>query len=144
MVAGGAGSRDGRAEAAGRVEREAAETAPGIDIDEAVDVDVSLPDRPPSPVTMEDLDRVIRSPGLMGEGVEVRRLGRREYSLRTPDAPHGVRVTTDPAYFEAHSDSVELWSPGHRLFPAGRGRGRGDERWTEGATLKGVLDEVVG
>ena len=144
VLAGGAGSADGRAEAAGRIEREAAEAAPGIDIDEAVDADVSLPDRPPSPVTMEDLDRVIRSPGLMGEGVEVRRLGRREYSLKAPEAPDGVRVTTDPAYFEAHSDSVELWSPGHRLFPAGRGRGRGDEGWTEGATLKGVLDEVVG
>ena len=67
----------------------------------------------------------------------MRRLGRREYSLKAPDAPDGVRVTTDPAYFEAHSDSVELWSPGHRLFPAGRGRGRGDEGVDGGGDAEG-------
>ena len=27
-----------------------------------------------------------------------------------------VRVTTDPAYHEEHSESVELWSPGNHLF----------------------------
>jgi hypothetical protein len=29
-----------------------------------------------------------------------------------------VRVTVDPGFFDAHSDSVELWSPGSSLFPA--------------------------
>jgi hypothetical protein len=29
-----------------------------------------------------------------------------------------VRVTTDPDYYQEHSDSVELWSPGSPLFPA--------------------------
>ena len=140
VLGGRAGSRDGREELAGRIEREADEAEPGIDIDDAVDADVRVPDRPPSPITMEDLDRVINSPDLMVEGVEVRRLGPREYSLKSRAAPEAVRVTTDPEYFEAHSDSVELWSPGHRLFPVG-GEGEGGQKgWPEGTTLEGMLD----
>ena len=29
-----------------------------------------------------------------------------------------VRVTTNPAYFEANAESVELWSPGSPAFQA--------------------------
>ncbi|MDE2982969.1 MAG: SNF2-related protein, partial [Gemmatimonadota bacterium] len=64
VLAGRAGNGDGRAEVAGQVEREVLEVKHGIDIDEAVDADVSLPDRPLSPVTMDDLDRVIGLPQL--------------------------------------------------------------------------------
>jgi hypothetical protein len=28
-----------------------------------------------------------------------------------------LRVTTDAEFFEEHSDSLELWSPGSPLFP---------------------------
>ena len=27
-----------------------------------------------------------------------------------------VRATTDPAYYEEHPESVELWTPGNPLF----------------------------
>ena len=27
-----------------------------------------------------------------------------------------LRVTTDPAYYEANAESVEFWSPGNPLF----------------------------
>ena len=29
-----------------------------------------------------------------------------------------LRVTTDPAFFEEHAESLELWSPGNVLFQA--------------------------
>ena len=28
-----------------------------------------------------------------------------------------IRVTTDPAFFNEHPESVELWSPGSPVFP---------------------------
>ena len=142
VLEGRTGSSDGRAEVADHIKRQAADSAPGIDIDDAVDAEISMPDRPRSPVTMEDLDRVINSPGLMPDGVEVRRLGRREYSLKVPDMAEAIRVTTDPEYFEEHADSVELWSPGHRLFPAAAEGVRRDYEWSEGLTLKDILNDL--
>ena len=44
-------------------------------------------------------------------------MGTREYSYLAPGMPKRLRVTTDAAYYEQHSDSVELWSPGNPLFP---------------------------
>ena len=90
--------------------------AGGFDLDAALDDDVTPLDRPPSPVLMEDLDRVIGTPGLMPPGTDVRPLGPREYGLLTPGMGERLRVTTDPAYYEAHAESVELWSPGNPLF----------------------------
>lgn len=112
-----------------------------IDISEAVDDEMIIPERAPSPVTMEDLDRVINAPGLMPDDVKVQRLGKREYSLRRSETAGEIRVTTDPKYFEEHADSVELWSPGHRFFPTKSTVGRRDFDWPDGTTLKEILDE---
>ena len=98
------------------IERQVRDAAAGFDIDAAVDTDVALPPRASSPVAMEDLDRVIASPDLMPPGADVQPLGRREYGLLAPGMTDRLRVTTDPAYYEEHSDSVELWSPGNPLF----------------------------
>ena len=92
--------------------------ADGFDLDAALDNDIALPDRPPSPVTMEDLDRVISSPALMPPGADVQPMGPREYGLLSPGMGERLRVTTDPAYYEEHAESVELWSPGNPLFKA--------------------------
>ena len=92
--------------------------AGGFDLDTVLDDDVTLPDRPPSPVTMEDLDRVIGSPGLMPPGTDIQPLAPREYGLLAPGMAERLRVTTDPAYYEEHAESVELWSPGNPLFNA--------------------------
>lgn len=32
--------------------------------------------------------------------------------------PQAIRVTTDPAYYEENTESVELWSPGNPFFEA--------------------------
>ena len=88
----------------------------GFDIDAVTEDELVMPDRPPSPITMEDLDYVIGSPDLMPPGVDVKPMGRREYGLLVPGMTERLRVTTDPAYFEEHAESMELWSPGNVLF----------------------------
>ena len=89
------------------------------DLDAAGEEELRLPERPPSPVTLDDLDRILRWPELLPPGWRVRLLGEREYALLRPGREGEVRVTTDPAYYDEHPDSVELWSPGGLLFPTG-------------------------
>jgi SNF2 family DNA or RNA helicase len=101
-----------------RIESEAktAETS-GFDLDAAIDEDFTEPARPPSPLSLEDLDSVIRSSEALPPGIEVKPMGYREYSYIAPGMSEHVRVTTDATYYEHHSESVELWSPGNPLFP---------------------------
>ena len=117
VLSGAGRERLERAGVTDAVERQAREAeAGGFDLDAALDDDATLPDRPPSPVTLDDLDRVIRSPDLMPPGTEVRPLAPREYGLLAPGMGERLRVTTDPAWYEEHAESVELWSPGNPLF----------------------------
>ena len=52
-----------------------------------------------------------------------------------------LRVTTDPAYFEEHAESVELWSPGNPLFTPPESAADAEEvQFPQGTTLKGLLD----
>ncbi len=101
------------------IEREAADDqGAGFDIDAATEDDFAMPERPPSTVTMEDLDRIVASDHLMAPGMEVQPMGRREYGLAAPGMNEPARITTDPEYFEEHAESVEFWSPGNPLFIA--------------------------
>ena len=106
-----------RANVVDAIERQAEEAQTGgFDIDAATEDELLMPERPPSLVTMDDLDRVIGSPDLMPPGTDIQPLGRREYGLLAPGMAERLRVTTDPAYFEEHAESMELWSPGNPLF----------------------------
>ena len=119
MVSGAGREGPERTRVTNAIERQTRQTeAGGFDLDAVLDDDVTLPERPPSPVTMEDLDRVIGSPGLMPPGTEVQPLAPREYGLLAPGMAERLRVTTDPAWYEEHAESVELWSPGNPLFKA--------------------------
>ena len=112
-------SRDARerANVVAAIEKQTSEAeGRGFDIDAVTESDLAMLERAASPVTMDDLDRVIRSPDLMPPGFEVRPLGRREYGVLKPGMKERVRVTTDPAYYEEHAESLELWSPGNPLF----------------------------
>ena len=60
-----------RADLAQTFERQASESTLGIDLNEAVEHDIRMAERPRSPVTMGDLDRLIRSPHLLPDGAEV-------------------------------------------------------------------------
>ena len=88
----------------------------GFDLDAVTEEDLTLPARPVSPVTMDDLDRVIGSSDLMPPGTDIQPLAPREYGLLAPGMTERLRVTTDPEYFEEHAGSVELWSLGNPLF----------------------------
>ena len=106
-----------RANVVDAIERQAGEAERGgFDLDAALDDESAPPERPPPPVTLDDLDRVLGSPDLMPPGTDVQPLGHREYGLLAPGMRERVRVTTDPAYYEEHAESVALWSPGSPLF----------------------------
>ena len=63
-------------------------------------------------------------------------MGRREYGVLKPGMKERVRVTTDPEYYEEHSESLELWSPGNSLFHTtgvhGTGGGNSSHQDVEG------------
>ena len=136
------GVPEDHASVAEAIERQVREAATGgFDIDATVDTDVSTPARPSSPVAMEDLDRVIGSPDLMPPGTDVQPLGQREYGLLAPGMTERLRVTTNPAYYEEHSESVELWSPGNPLFKPPEFAAEAEEdEFPPGTTLKGLLE----
>ena len=137
-------SRHGRGDAenvADQVERQATEEGQvGFDIDATLDSDLAVPTRTPSPITLDDLDRVINDAGLMPPGTEVQAMGRREYSLLAPGMSSPVRVTTERTYYEENSESVELWSPGNPLFNGPAGLTETEDVSIE-TTLKDVLDK---
>ena len=111
----------------------------GFDIDAVTERDLAMPRRAPSSVTMEDLDRIIGSPDMMPPGTDVQPMGHREYGLLAPGMKERLRVTTDPAYFEEHAESMELWSPGNPLFTPPEFTTRMAEP-SSGKTLKDILD----
>ena len=110
----------------------------GFDID-AVTEDLALPARPLSPVTMDDLDRIIGSSNLMPPGTDIQPLAPREYGLLVPGMTERLRVTTDPEYFEEHAESLELWSPSNPLFTLPEFTVRTGEA-SNIHTLKDILD----
>ncbi len=129
-----------RANLVDTIEREANERRDsGFNIDAITESDLAMPERLPSTVTMEDLDRIVGSGDLMAPGVEIQRMGHREYGLLAPGMSEPLRVTTDPEYFEEHAESVELWSPGNPLFIAPEFADGVDLDPSHG-TLKDILD----
>ena len=145
-VLAGGGDAAHRAHVVDAIGREAREAeAGGFDLDAALDDEAAPPARPPSPVTLDDLDRVIGSPDLLPPGTDVQPLGHREYGLLAPGMRERVRVTTDPAYYEENAESVALWSPGDPRFqppapPDGGGPDDGSDVAPAGATLKTLLE----
>ena len=99
------------------IERQLRESeATALDIDQIVDHALKMRERPASPITMDDLDRIVASPQLMPPAMEIGSLGRREYAVRVPGMVNSLRVTTNPEYYEQHADDLEFWSPGNPLF----------------------------
>ncbi len=130
----------GRRRTVAALEAEAREADGGFDIDAALDDVLDSAVRPKPLATMSDLDRVIGWPGLLPPGTKVQSLGNREYGVTSPGATDPVRVTTDPDHYREHPDSVELWSPGNRLFQRPEPTGRAPQDEPPGTTLKDILD----
>jgi SNF2 family DNA or RNA helicase len=89
----------------------------GFDIDEVTQADLEEPYRPDSPLDMHDLDRVIKYGPALPPGITAEVMAKSQYAYSAPGMPKALRVTTDPAFYEEHAESVELWSPGSPLFP---------------------------
>jgi superfamily II DNA or RNA helicase len=118
VLLGQASDPESRENLTARIESEAqAAATSGFDLDSAIDEDFAEPARESSPLSLDDLDLVIHSTPALPPGIEIQAMGVREYSFLAPGMPEHIRVTTDAAYYEQHSDSVELWSPGSPLFP---------------------------
>ena len=113
--------------------------ADGFDLDTVLIEDATFPERAPSPVVLDDLNRVIASPDLMPPGTRVQPLGPREYGLLVPGAQEPLRVTTDSDYYEENAESLELWSPGNSLFQVPESEARAEHFPTD-ETLKDILD----
>jgi hypothetical protein len=82
--------------------------ASGFDIDEVTDTDLSEAAPEPSPLTMDDLEQVVRTSALLPPGIEVEPMGVREYKLRAPGMKDWIRISTNPVYYEQHADAMEL------------------------------------
>lgn len=105
------------AQAVTGLSREINETeAQGFDIDEVSDTELEIPARPKPLYDLAYLHAVLTDPKRRPHDVEVTPLDK-DFGYRMPGLPKPVRVTTDPEYYEEHSESVELWSPGSPVFP---------------------------
>jgi hypothetical protein len=107
-----------------------------FDIDAVTDADLAEPVRPPSPLTMADLEQVIGEPTLLPPGLEAVAMGIREYAFQKPGLARQIRVSTDPAYYEQNAETVELWSPGNPTFPI---LDEPSQKWCEGQTFRSLL-----
>ena len=89
----------------------------GFDIDAVTETELEQLPRPEPLLDLNDLDRVIQREAAMPPGIIANPLALREYAYQSPGMANPLRVTTDKDYYEQHSESVELWSPGNPLFP---------------------------
>ena len=89
----------------------------GFDLDEITDADLEEPYRPEPIYNLETLDSILQNQHLLPPELEVERLSSNEFKFQMPGMKRAIRITTDPEYYENHSESVELWSPGSDTFP---------------------------
>ncbi len=81
--------------------------------------DLEEPARPAPLYDLEDLDRVLSRRDMLPPDLDAKPLhgSPRQYRYSRPGMREPIRVTTDPAFFGEHPESVELWSPGSPIFP---------------------------
>ena len=108
-----------RASAVAAVEQEP--EIKGLDLDDVLqdldairDVVISLQ---PSPITLADLEAILRQPALLPPGCSARPTGAYDFAWTQPGLDKEMRVTCNASYYEDNSDSCELWVPGSPLFP---------------------------
>jgi hypothetical protein len=110
---------DARSALAGDLEQQAeAAKQDGFDLDAMLDADLQEPPRPAPKFSLPDLDLVLQRADSWPLGLVVKKLQDGEYAYQSPGMAKPVRITTRPDYFDDHSDSLELWSPGSPSFPA--------------------------
>ena len=88
-----------------------------FDLDEAADAEINETPVAPAPYGLAELDVLVQRRALLPPGCAAKPLATGEYEWSQPGMTHGLRVTTSRAFYEANSESVELWSQGSPLFP---------------------------
>ena len=107
-----------RSETTSELEQQAEQAKQGgFDLDEMLDVDINEPPRLPAVLSIRDLEALLAKPEALPAGIVIKQLQPGEFSYLSPGMNAPVRITTRPDYFDAHSESVELWSPGSPQFP---------------------------
>jgi hypothetical protein len=81
----------------------------------------------PSPLTLDDLEAILRQPELLPPGCSARPIGTYDFAWTQPGLDKEMRITCNASYYEDESDSCELWMPGSPLFPLTLGEGSKDE-----------------
>jgi hypothetical protein len=71
----------------------------------------------PPPLTLADLEAILRQPELLPPGCSARSIGAYDFAWTQPGLDKEMRVTCNASYYEDNSDSCELWVPGSPLFP---------------------------
>lgn len=114
----GAGDREqARANLVAHLQHEAAAPPPeSFDIDDAIEAALEVGPRDPAAYGLEELGRLLDYPKLLPPGCEAKRANAKDVFWQQPGMPP-VAVTTDPEFFEEHSDSLEFWTPGNPAFP---------------------------
>lgn len=109
---------DARSALTGELEQQAeAAKREGFDLDAMLDGDIQEPPRSASRLTFADLDLILHCPVALPPGIVLKKLQDGEYAYQAPGMAKPIRITTRPEYFDEHSDSLELWSPGSPSFP---------------------------
>jgi superfamily II DNA/RNA helicase len=124
------------------IEDAVAQAGSGLDLDAATADDLEIAARPAPLYDMDDIDRVANSETALPAGIEVTGLSRREYAYLAPGMAQKVRITTDPDYYQEHTGSMELWSPGNPLFPTPEVTAEREEL-PERCSIDGLLDGVL-
>jgi len=119
------------------------EAGTGLDLDAATDAGLELAPRPLPLYDFDDLDRVVTSESARPVGIHVNGMAQREYSYLAPGMGQPVRITTDPEFYEEHTESVELWSPGNPVFPTPEVFGGVDEL-PKDCSVGRLLDSAAG
>ncbi len=128
VLAGHSRDADARSALAGELEQQAeAAKQEGFDLDAMLDGDLQEPPRPAPKLTLPDLDLVLQRAEAMPNGLVVKKLQNGEYAYQAPGMAKPIRITTRPDYFDEHSDSLELWSPGSPAFPMPEVEGTAEE-----------------
>ncbi len=111
-----------------------------FDLDESTRIALEDVPQTASPYDLVDLWRLLGRPELLLPGCTNKIVSLKEAWWTQPGSSGTLRVTTDPEFFEQHSDSVELWSPGSPAFGDRPQAGTLDEDAGGATTLGELLD----
>ena len=89
----------------------------GFDLDAVTEADLAELVRPEPAYCLQDLEKILGHAHLLPPGTKIERVGSKDFAYLAPGMSKAIRITTNPDFYDQHSDSVELWSPGSPLFP---------------------------